>query len=93
MENFTFKLLGLFCIFLYLSTLLFFWAIFKENCSACNNSSPDKNNPGKIFGHPFSPIGPNLRGFIHANWKPLILSGLMYLGAFGFFMTHTCSYL
>jgi hypothetical protein len=91
MYEFTFELLSLFSLIVYMSTALFFWAIFKENCSAYNNSL-GKNNTKNVFGRSPYPGNPNFREYLRLNWMPLTLSGLMILGVFGFLITHVCDY-
>jgi len=92
MDDFTFGLLGLFTILAYLSTIIFFWAIFKENCSATNN--PSTNIPPTIKATKTSlyPADPSFRNYLTCHWKSLAISGFMCLGIFGFFITHVCDY-
>lgn len=80
MGNFNFILLAFISLFLYANTAFFFWAIFKENCSARN------------VGRSPYPTNPNFRNYLNLNWKQLVFSGLIYFGIFGFFMTHVCDY-
>jgi len=92
MNNFTFELLALISLFLYVSTAIFFWAIFKENCSAYNKSLAGENIFERGVGRSPYPTNPNFRNYLTVNWKPLTLSGLIYFGIFGFFITHVCDY-
>jgi hypothetical protein len=92
MDQITFVLLGLFSLIIYMSTAIFFWAVFKENCSAYNNSFMGENNAEKAFGRSPYPLNPNFREYLRTNWKPLALSGLVTLGVFVFFITHSCDY-
>lgn len=92
MDKFTFEIMGLFSLIIYMGATIFFWAVFKENCSATNNSLIGENNTEKAFGRSHYPPNPNFKEYLRANWKPLILSGLMTLGVFGFFITHACDY-
>ncbi len=92
MGNYTFELLSLISLFVYVSTAIFFWAIFKENCSAHNKSLVGENFIDRSDGRSTYPTHPNLKNYITLNWKPLALSGLICFGVFGFFITHICDY-
>lgn len=92
MDALTIELMGLLSLIIYLSTATFFWAVFKENCSAHNNSLLGENNTEKSFERAPYPRNPNVKEYLRANWKPLALSGLAYLGVFGFLITHSCDY-
>jgi hypothetical protein len=92
MDNFIFELLALISFFLYTGIAVFFWAIFKENCSAYNKSLVGENFTDKNMGRSPYPTTPNLRNFLTLNWKPLAFSGLIFFGVFVFFITHVCDY-
>jgi len=84
--------LGGFSIFIYLSTIGFFWGVFKENCSVPSNSLEGKNFPDESAGRPLHPVNPDVREFLQQHGKPLAIFGLIYLGIFGFFIEHVCFY-
>ena len=92
MNDINIAILGWFSIFIYLSTIGFFWGVFRENCLALNNSLKDRNFPGGLAGRRLQPVNPNVREFLQQHWKPLALFGLIYSGIFGFFIEHLCSY-
>jgi len=92
MNDINIAILGGFSVFIYLSTIGFFWGVFKENCSALNNSLVGKNLPDDSVGRHLYPVNPDFRGFLQQHWKPLALFGLIYLGIFGFFIEHVCFY-
>ena len=92
MNDLNIAILGGFSVFIYLSTIGFFWGVFKENRSALNNSLAGKNFPGDSAKRRLPPVNPDVRGFLQQHWKPLALFGLIYSGIFGFFMEHVCFY-
>ena len=92
MDDINIALLGGFSIFIYLSTIGFFWGVFQENCSALNNSLMGKNFLDDSVGHRLQPVNPDVREFLQQHWKPIALFGLIYSGIFGFFIEHVCFY-
>jgi hypothetical protein len=92
MEEFSLEILVLSAMILYMGTAVFFWAIFKENRSACNNSFLGKNNIKKSLGRSTYPPNASFKEYLRTTWKPLVLSGLMISGFFVFFITHACDY-
>ncbi len=92
MDGFTFGLLGLFTILAYLSTIIFFWAIFKENCAATINLAINVPPSIKVTENSHYPTDPSFRNYLGVHWKTLAFSGLVFLGIFGFLITHVCDY-
>jgi hypothetical protein len=92
MDDFTLGLMGLFTILAYLSTIIFFWAIFKENCAATNNPSIDISPTIKATETSQYPADPSFKNFFGMHGKSLAYSGIIFLGIFGFFITHVCDY-
>jgi hypothetical protein len=81
-----------FSIFIYLSTVGFFWGIHRENCSARDNSMADKTFPVLSAKHLLSPANQAFQSFLQIYWRPLALFGVLFLGIFGFFIEHVCNY-
>ena len=92
MDDINIAILGGFSIFIYLSTIGFFWGVFQENCSALNNSLKGKNFLDDSVGRRLQPVNPDVREFLQQHWKSLALFGLIYSGIFGFFLEHVCFY-
>ena len=92
MNDINIAILAWFSVFIYLSTIGFFWGVFRENCSAINNSLMGKNFPVGSAGRRLQPVNPNVREFLQQHWKPLASFGLIYSGIFGFFIEHVCFY-
>jgi hypothetical protein len=92
MDDHTFGLLALFSLFSYFGTVIFSWAIYRENCLASNNSSTRKNIVSQAIGNYLYPANPSLRNYIRTHLKSLTLFGLTYLGILGFFLNHVCYY-
>jgi len=89
MDDFTFGLLSLFSLLAYLSTIIFFWAIYKENCAANNFNTASGHS---AIGASLYPSDPSFRNYLNLHWKSLAISGIVFLGIFGFFITHVCDY-
>lgn len=85
-------LLGIFSIFIYLSTLGFFWGIYHENCSALNRLMTGKSLHDESVKFTHGPVNPDFRKFLHKYWRPFTLFGVLYSGIFGFFIEHVCHY-
>jgi hypothetical protein len=90
MDDFTFNLLILFSILAYLSAMLFFWAIFKENCAVAKNIDTLHSHRTMAISHNL--VDPSFKSYLVTHGKSLAFSGLIFLGIFGFFITHVCNY-
>jgi len=84
--------LAFFSIFIYLSTVGFFWGVYRENRSAVYDSLAGKTIPVDSVERFLTPIRPAFPGFLNIYWRPLALFGILFLGIFGFFMEHVCDY-
>lgn len=92
MNELNIAILAFFSIFIYLSTIGFFWGIFKENCLALNNPLVGKSFIVDSVDRHLYPANPDLMSFLQEYWKALIIFGLTYSGIFGFFIEHVCFY-
>jgi hypothetical protein len=79
-------------VFIYLSTIGFFWGIYMENCSSANSTVTGNTISAVSVGESTFPVSPGFKNFLKIYWRPLAILGIIFSGIFVFFMEHVCDY-